>query len=497
MSKMNLTQSQFKTARSVGVPLLAIETPDQAATIAMLSNNLDAPIFQWDLIRGINGVNQRGIEELTSMEGDLESFAMKTGNPAEALDWSRQLPQTGILFLINAHRILGSEAPSQAIWNLRDLYKMNQRTLILLGPAFSFPPELSRDVIVLSEDLPSDELRKELVMSLFSDAGLDLPDDMTMGKIVEATRGLATFPTEQVTAMSMSREGVNLAELWEHKKKMIETSKGLQLLRVKETFKDIGGIESAKNFGTKIFSGNAAPSSVVFIDEIEKMLSGATGGDLSGVSQDFLGVILNSMEENNWTGLIAVGPPGCAKSFYAKALGASHNVPTIQMDLGALKGSLVGQSETQMRECIKTIKAVSGSGAFFVATCNKLDSLPPELRRRFRLGIWFFDLPDQQERTSIWKLNKLKYKIDDKQSEPHSTGWTGADIRNCCEVAWRLNVPLTDAAKFITPVSQSDPESITKLRNLANNRFLSASYPGTYQLPKEGSKGEAKRKLAI
>jgi SpoVK/Ycf46/Vps4 family AAA+-type ATPase len=317
-----------------------------------------------------------------------------------------------------------------------------------------------------------------------------------MDNIIKATRGLASFATEQVTALSMSKEGVNVSKLWGYKQKMIESSKGLTLLQPKETFDDIGGIEQAKFFGNRIFKGQAAPSTVVFMDEIEKMMAGSGGGDLSGVSQDFLGVILSAMEDNAWTGLIAVGPPGCAKSFYAKTLGATHDVPVLQFDMGALKGSLVGQSETQMRDCIKTIEAVAGDGAFFVATCNKLDSLPPELRRRFRLGIWYFDLPEEKERNIIWDICRKKFSINEKDKCPKSVDWTGADIRNCCEVAWRLGLSLVEAAQFITPVSQSDPESIAKLRKMADSRFLSASHPGTYKhsQPKQSS---GKRKIDV
>ena len=76
--------------------------------------------------------------------------------------------------------------------------------------------------------------------------------------------------------------------------------------------------------------------------------------------------------------------------------------------------------------------------------------------------------------------------MNDKTA-PRSKGWTGADIRNCCEVAWRLNISLVEASKFITPVSQSDPESIAKLRKMADGRFLSASYPGVYTITEAGN----------
>lgn len=194
---------------------------------------------------------------------------------------------------------------------------------------------------------------------------------------------------------------------------------------------------------------------------------------------------MRAMEDNGWSGQIAVGPPGCAKSMYGQALGASHNVPTIAVDLGAAKGSLVGESERRVRGIVKTLQAVAGRGAHWVATCNRLETLPPELRRRFRFGLWYFDLPDGEERAGIWKLQMNAFGLGADQERPEDDGWTGADIRNCCEIAWRLKASLVAAAQFITPVAKSDPESIERLRKLAHKRFLSASYAGTYDREKK------------
>jgi AAA+ superfamily predicted ATPase len=105
------------------------------------------------------------------------------------------------------------------------------------------------------------------------------------------------------------------------------------------------------------------------------------------------------------------GRRGLASRCIRKRSGRTFGAPTFALDLGATKGSLVGQSEERIRGAMKVIRAVSGDGAFFVATCNKLDALPPELRRRFRYGLWFFDLPTVDERAPIWMINMRKFEI--------------------------------------------------------------------------------------
>lgn len=485
---------QFSKARSVGVPIVGIETPDQEATISAIVAMMKAAgaatsagkaaLIAWDVVRGMSALNEGGAVALAKIGQDAAEVRGRTMNLSEALDQAQTFPDDAIVFIRNAHRFVEHEVVAQAVGNLRDTNKARGRIVVLLAPALRLPMELERDVVVLEEPLPNDGRLGDIIKGVYADAAMEVPDVSKLEELIAATRGLASFPAEQAACMALTKDGVDRAELWERKRKMIELTPGLTVERSTERFDDIGGIKNAKEFGRAIFAGHARPSCVVFVDEIEKSIGGATGegGDSSGVAQDALGVLLKAMEDNKWTGQIAVGPPGCAKSMFAKALGASHNVPTISLDLGAAKGGLVGLSEQRVRGIVRVLKSVAGSGAYWVATCNRLETLPPELRRRFRFGLWYFDLPDLEERAAIWRIQIAQYKIrkDQMKELPDDEDWTGADIRNCCEIAWRLNSSLVGASQFVTPVAKSDPESIKKLRGVAHKRFLAASYSGVY-----------------
>ncbi len=154
-----------------------------------------------------------------------------------------------------------------------------------------------------------------------------------------------------------------------------------------------------------------------------------------------------------------------------------------------MKGSMVGESERRMRTALSVITAVSGGRPFFVMTCNAISVLPPELRRRFTVGTMFFDLPSREERDIIWNIYTKAYKLP-KQKLPDTEGWTGAEIRQCADLADRLGMTLIEAAKFVVPVSVSAAEKIEKLRKDASERYLSASYAGVYkyQAPKAGGR---------
>src|SRR5207302_4234048 len=238
---------------------------------------------------------------------------------------------------------------------------------------------------------------------------------------VDALRGLAAFSAEQVTAMSLHESGLDLNGLWERKRQMISATPGLIVYNGSEKFDDIGGCDQVKEFMRGIIKGLEAPRVVVFIDEIEKAMAGSSAGasDSSGVSQDFLGTLLSYMENTEASGCIFIGPPGAAKSAISKATGSEAGVPTIMLDLGGMKASLVGESETRLRNALKVITAVGGGRALFLATSNKIANLPPELRRRFTDGTFFFPLPDSEtnyvertERDRFWPLYLKKYKLN-------------------------------------------------------------------------------------
>ena len=171
--------------------------------------------------------------------------------------------------------------------------------------------------------------------------------------------------------------------------------------------------------------------------------------------------------------------PGAAKSAVAKATGNTAGIPTIAFDLGAMQSSLVGGSGERLRSALKVVDAVSQGRALFIATCNSIASLPPELRRRFTLGTFFFDLPSADEREAIWRIYEKKYSVSGER--PDDEGWTGAEIKECCRKAGRLRLPLVRAAQYTVPISKSAAEQIKSLRQQASGKFISASSTGVYR----------------
>ncbi len=430
MSSMLRPMEQFvrtlQAARRVSTPLVSIRTADPALTVARIEEAVgkDAAIVQWDIVRGLVRVNDAGAKEIGKLLGERDSASV---GPVDALVAACQLGEDAVLVLANAQRFWNDLANAQrfwndpqvaqAIWNLRDVFKANGRTLALLTtPGAVLPDELTQDVLVLDEPLPAVEDLTRILEETIAAAEVPELESDASGKAVDALLGLAAFPAEQVLAMSLSKKGLDLEQLWERKRQVIEQAPGLSVWRGGESFDDIGGCSNIKRFLMAVIEGEEAPRGIVFLDEIEKAFAG-TGTDLSGVKTELTGTVLAWMQDRNADGCILIGPPGAAKSLVAKATGNTARIPTIAFDLGAMQNALVGASGERLRAALKVVDAVTNGRSLWIATCNSIGTLPPELRRRFTLGTFFFDLPSPEERAAIWKIYVAKYGVSGELPE--------------------------------------------------------------------------------
>jgi hypothetical protein len=122
------------------------------------------------------------------------------------------------------------------------------------------------------------------------------------------------------------------------------------------------------------------------------------------------------------------------------------------------------------------------SDVFVVCTANDVSRLPPEFSRAERFdGVFFLDLPSVEERRAIWRMYVEQFALDASQPKPVDADWTGAEIRSCCRLAALLGVPLVEAAQNVVPVARTAAESVERLRTWASGRCLSANEPGIYQ----------------
>lgn len=132
---------------------------------------------------------------------------------------------------------------------------------------------------------------------------------------------------------------------------------------------------------------------------------------------------------------------------------------------------------------------------FFVGTCNDISQLTecnPEFTRAERFdGIFFFDLPTAVERKAIWDIYLKLYSIDANPSANYTTrqwsqllkmseGWTGAEIKTACRLAAMLETTIELASVNVVPIVHTAENRIRDLRTWAEGRCLAASRPGLF-----------------
>jgi SpoVK/Ycf46/Vps4 family AAA+-type ATPase len=154
-------------------------------------------------------------------------------------------------------------------------------------------------------------------------------------------------------------------------------------------------------------------------------------------------------------GVLLVGVYGCGKSLAVKALASSWKLPLVSFDMGRLRSSLVGDTETNVYKALQIVesaspcilwmdeaeKGLAGSESSsssdsgttaralgilstwiqenkadvcIAMTANSLRGIPPELVNRMSER-FFVDLPDELDRVDIFKIHMAQLGQDPKR----------------------------------------------------------------------------------
>lgn len=170
-------------------------------------------------------------------------------------------------------------------------------------------------------------------------------------------------------------------------------------------------------------------------------------------------------------------------------------IDEIEKGLSGVQSSRVtdGGVTSRIFSTILTWMQEKTSPVFVVATANNINLLPPELLRKGRFDeIFFVDLPSQKERENIFAIH-LKKKGQDPSQYPmemlgkKTEGFNGAEIEECIKEAMfaaYVEAPdtpqlqskhLVDAISKTVPLSTTMKEQIAALRNWAATRAKNAS----------------------
>ncbi len=478
---MSLSERLEELVRAAftGIWIQSHEHEDALTEVARLCAERSWSFATWDVDRGLS-VRGAGSSSSGAPAADPVA-AIKSINALAKADSS------ALLVLVNFHRFLQSAEVVQAVAHQVQQGKQNRTFLLVLSPLVQLPPELERQFVLVEHDLPDRQQLRQIAAGIATEEGeMPAAGSEDLERLLDAASGLTRCEAEGAFSLSLVREQkLTPKAVWELKEGMLKKSGLLSLHRGGERFDALGGLDALKEFCAQALSTRnprARPR-----------------------------------------GVLLLGVPGTGKSAFAKALGNECGRPTLALDVGALMGSLVGETEARTRQALRLVdamcpcvcfldeveKALAGvqssgqtdsgvsarlfgsflgwlsdhtSEAFVVATCNDVAKLPPEFARAERFdGVFFLDLPGTAEKRKVWDLYLQHYGLPGEQGLPRCVDWTGAEIRSCCRLAALLDVPLARAAGQVVPVAATAAESVRRLRAWAAGRCLDASRGGLYQ----------------
>jgi hypothetical protein len=516
--------TKFKGYVRTATPLVVVNTFDARATMRNIIDILDAAkdihgktmlsttgISQWDVCRGLKGVNELGMTQ-------VNEFIQKSKTPPAALHMAENLykvldaatPEVlrdHFTFVFNAHKFWSNPTEVQGLYNLRDKLSDKGSMLILLAaPGSTLPEEIAQDVMALDEPLPNDPQVEAIITKAYKNAKAlaeaskkKIPDALpadVMAKSKAALNGLPAFPIAQASALCLDAltGTMDVTELWDQKRHTVSQRAGLSMFeREGVSLANLDDMDNVINFLQRYNAGPESPNIILRFDEMEKGFAGS-GTDLSGDSTKLTGSILSWFQDKRIHGIIFVGVPGCGKSELIYAWAKAVGKPVVNVDIPGMQGSLLGQSMANLQAAEKTIDAMGGGKVLAIASVNEINKLPAPLIRRFDLSTFFFDIPKTEKaRTNILNIHRKKYNVNPKDVAPDMNMWTGSDIENCCKRSYMLGENLTDAAKNVVKVMVARREEMDNLRQDANGKYVSASTPGVYQYydPFEGNAAAA------
>jgi len=477
---MTLTDqlTDYINAAFTGLWIQTSEPDEAEREIVQHAREQHWTIAVWDIAGGLRLPNASQAATPQGTNGDPLA-------PLRALPTLASADGTALLLLHNYHRFLNNPEAIQTTFGQLIVGKQQRTFVVVLAPVVQIPVELEKLFVILEHALPDREGLERIARELTSDTPDDLPKDGALQRVLDAAAGLTRYEAEGALALSLARHNTLRPDvIWEIKAQTLKKNNLLSLHKGRESFADLGGLQALKEFCLRALTSRQTPAKA------------------------------------KPRGILLLSPPGCGKSQFCKALGNEIGRPTLILDVGSLLGSLVGQSEANLRQALRTIdamqpaicmvdeleKALSGVGSagdsgvssrlfgtlltylsdhdsdvFFVATSNDVTRLPPELSRAERFdGIFFIDLPDVREKDRIWALYRDQFGIPQEQARPDDTSWTGAEIKACCRLAALLDLPLSQAANNVVPVAITAAESVERLRTWASGRCLCAQNPGIY-----------------
>jgi ATP-dependent 26S proteasome regulatory subunit len=337
------------------------------------------------------------------------------------------------------------------MWGLKD-YRKN---LIIVGQESydkAIPEPIRKGFLPISVELPTAEeiadVYEKVVYSAEGQEGFVKPTKEARFDLIQAAKGMPLQEVENAYAYSLVKTKGTLDPIIVSERKAVDVEKtaGIKVGKYVNRIEDLQGFDNVMNF------------------------------------------VANTLPNPMAKGIMLLGPPGTAKTTFARAMGSVFGRLVLECEAAEMFGGLVGDTERLVREVLGILtanapciafwdeieKCLAGSsssssgstdggttkramsqllkflsdnrppGVYVIATCNDITSLDPEWYRpgRWDSAPFYVGLPKQKIQIQIADHYCAQYEVEWDDSIDIS-GWSGAEIEQCIKLVDQWANPIT------------------------------------------------------
>lgn len=487
-------ETELTTYLRARFPLIVLLTTEEERALQAIQTVCEAnhrPCLTWDV-----GDNFQVLSG-----DDTDASTRSTRDPKAALEVIDQAEGNAVYILRDFHDFWDKATVRRHLRNV--IQRLAQKSIIVTTPSDKIPDALRNEAASIEFLLPNAAQLDQELDKIEQIPGVRFSlTPLGRDKLVQAALGLTATQARRVLTKAVVQHGAlderSIDVVTEEKKQVIRQSEALEFYATSETPEDVGGLGVLKEW--------LRLRERAFTQEARDYGLPAPKG------------------------ISLIGIPGTGKSLTAKMIGSLWRLPLLRLDVGALFGSLVGESERRTRRALQLAETIapaivwidelekgmsygghdSGTSSrvfgtiltwmqektapcFVVATANNIASLPPELLRKGRFDeIFFLDLPTTEERRQIFavhlrKRGRFTQDFDLARLAEESAGYVGAEIEQAIIDAMYVGfndegrefttADISAALKQQVPLSVSQRETINALRQwLKEGRAQSASF---------------------
>lgn len=376
---------------------------------------------------------------------------------------------------------------SRKVKNLSQDLKNKKKYIIISSTENKIPNNLREYIYYIQLPLPNKNEIQIEIKNFLQTAKIKIPNYEHI--INKAYKGFSINKI-RVSLFNLLEQELTIQDIlnsiFEEKKKIIDQTEGLTLHHVDDKQTKLGGLKNLRKW-LRVRNLAFSKQAEVYGIKVPK-------------------------------GILLVGIQGTGKSLSAKTIATEWKTPLLQLEVGKIFGSILGESENRIQKILDTCEAISpcilwideidkiftqynnsDSGTtqrvtnifltwlsekketvFIVATANTISKLPIEILRKGRFDeVFFVDLPQFKDRMKIFQIHLKKIRpttwnrYNIYYLSKITNGFSGAEIEQTISEAMYTGFyekreftteDIISSIQQTTTISKTNRKNISKLR---------------------------------